>query len=67
MTRYGKQKSYGHTIRFIAHDHYRLGWTVDRYYANSRLRFPTRFNRDSGETQAKRFAAKWGCNMPERR
>ena len=56
---------YGHNVRRIAFDHYRLSWTVDRKYAGSRLRFPTSFNRDTDEAGAKRFARKWDLLWPE--
>lgn len=56
--------AYGHDVRKIAHDHYRLSWTIDRKYANSRLRFPTSFQRDTDEAGAKRFAKKWELSLP---
>ena len=52
-------KSYGHRVRKIAHDHYRVSWTVDFKYSNSRLRHPRGFARDTDENGAKRFARKW--------
>ncbi|WP_448043738.1 hypothetical protein [Bradyrhizobium liaoningense] len=51
-------KSYGHRVREIAHDHFRVSWTVDFHYADSRLRHPRRFARDIDEKGAKRFARK---------
>lgn len=56
--------AYGHRIRRIAHDHYRLSWTVDRKYVGSRLRFPTGYSRDTDEAGAIRFARKWDVRMP---
>ena len=56
--------AYAHDLRKIAHDHYRLSWTVDRKYAGSRLRFPTSYQRDTDEIGAKRFAKKWGLELP---
>jgi hypothetical protein len=56
--------SYGHDVSKIAHDHYRLSWTIDRKYSGSRLRFPTSFHRDTDEPGAKRFAKKWKLPLP---
>lgn len=56
--------TYGHSIRRIGSDHYRLSWTIDRKYAGSRLRHPTTYHRDTGEDGAQRFAKKWGAEMP---
>lgn len=58
---------YGHSISKVAHDHYRLSWTVDRKYEGSRLRFPTSYRRDTDAIGALRFARKWDCEMPEER
>lgn len=67
MSRHHAQKSYGHSVQCIAHDHYRLHWTIDRYYSGSRQRFPTGFSRDTGEQGAKRFAKRWDCTVPDAR
>lgn len=45
---------------------YRLSWTIDRYYAGSRLRFPTTMRRDTDEKGARRFAKKWDIQFPEK-
>ncbi len=58
-------KSYGHSIRRIGPDHYRLSWTHDRKVAGSRLRFPTTIRRDTDRAGAERFAKKWGITPPE--
>lgn len=65
MSRHSSQSSYNHNIRFLFRDGYELGWTVDRYYAGSRLRFPTSFQRSTDEAGARRFAKKWDIPMPE--
>lgn len=59
--------SYGHHIRRIGPDHYRLSWAVDFKYASSRLRHPRGFDRDTDEAGARRFARRWHVNMPEDR
>lgn len=59
------RSSYGHRIQLIGHDHYRLSWIVDFKYPNSRLRFPRTMSRDTDEVGARRFAKKWGAQMPE--
>lgn len=63
MSRHGKNSSYGHSITRIGYDHYRLGWTVDRYQKGSRLRFPTRSNRDTDGIGASRFAKRWNLDF----
>lgn len=58
--------AYGHNIRKIAEDHFRLSWTVDHKYPTSRLRFPRSHSRDTDEDGAKRFAKKWDIRWVER-
>jgi hypothetical protein len=58
-------RSYGHRARKIAHDHYRVSWTVDFHYPDSRLRHPRAFSRDTDEKGAKRFARKWKVEIRE--
>lgn len=65
MSRYSSSGSYGQQIRRMCHDCYRLSWVVDRYYAGSRLRFPTVYSRDTDHAGAVRFAKKWGLKAPE--
>lgn len=65
MGRYSSNGSYGHHIRRIAEGHFRLSWTVDRYYANSRLRHPRTATRDTDTAGAERFAKRWDIAMPE--
>jgi hypothetical protein len=62
--RYSPNLSRSHKIQRLCRDCYRLSWTVDRYYSGSRLRFPTRYTRDTDEAGARRFAKKWGAAMP---
>jgi hypothetical protein len=52
--------SYGHDVRMIAGDHFRLSWTVDHKYPSSRQRFPRSHSRDTDEAGAERFAKRWG-------
>ena len=64
MSRHNSSGSYGHKIQRIGYGGYRLYWTVDRYYAGSRLRFPTGSSRDTDEAGAIRFAKKHGIEVP---
>ena len=57
--------SYGHGIRRVGPDHYRLFWTVDFKYPSSRLRFPRVFTRDTDKRGAERFAKRWKRDMPK--
>lgn len=57
--------AYGHSIKRIGNDHYRLSWTIDRKAAGSRLRFPTTTTRDTDSVGALRFAKKWELRVPE--
>jgi hypothetical protein len=65
MGRYSANPSRQHHIRRNGRDDYTLSWVCDRYYAGSRLRFPTRTRRFTDEAGARRFAKRWGCLMPE--
>jgi hypothetical protein len=64
MPSLSRTTGYGHAIRRIADDHYRISWTSDRKYAGSRLRHPVGYSRDTDETGALRFSRKWGVAMP---
>lgn len=64
MSRYKRATSYGHAIERIGVDHYRLSWTIDRYYPDSRLRRPQRATRDTDEAGAQRFCKRWDIDMP---
>jgi hypothetical protein len=65
--RYSTNSSTRHHIQKLGHDCYRLAWTQDRYYKDSRLRHPTRYTRDTDEKGARRFAKRWAIQMPEER
>ena len=65
MSRYSSNSSYGHRIEVCPWGGYRLHWTVDRYYAGSRLRFPTGYSRDVEHDGAVRFAKRHGLTLPE--
>ena len=56
--------AYGHSIKRIENDHYRLSWTLDRKVSGSRLRFPTTTTRDTDAAGALRFAKKWKLDLP---
>lgn len=64
MSRYRPQTSRDHLIQRYSSEHYRLSWTVDRYIKGSRLRYPTRYTRDTDERGAKRFAKRWELEVP---
>jgi len=63
MGRYTPNKSYGHSCQSIGYQTYRISWVIDRYYQGSRLRFPTRFIRDTDRNGAKKFCKKWGIDF----
>lgn len=65
MSRHNSSGSRGHAIQHIGHGIYRLYWTVDRYYANSRLRHPRSYSRDTDEAGARRFAKRWDIELPD--
>lgn len=44
--------------------YYRLSWVVDRYYKNSRLRYPKVYNRDTDEKGARKFCRRHGIEFP---
>jgi hypothetical protein len=62
--RYNTQGSYNHRVIWQGGS-YRLCWTVDRYYKDTRGRFPRRFWRYTNRKGAERFCKKWGVKMPE--
>lgn len=64
MSRHRPSGSKGHYIRRYGPDDFRLCWSVDRYYRDSRLRHPTACHRDTDRKGAERFARRWGCGMP---
>ncbi|KKN47417.1 hypothetical protein LCGC14_0663300 [marine sediment metagenome] len=64
MGRHRPSGSYGHSITRLGPGEFRLEWTIDRYVKDARTRFPTSQNRDTDLRGAKRFAKKWGCEVP---
>lgn len=64
MGRHRAQRSYGHRCKRLGADWYRLSWTVDRYYVDSRLRHPRTFQRDTDEAGAVRFCKRWQVEFP---
>ena len=67
MSRYSSSGSYGHECNHVHSrwsDYYELIWTVDYYYADSRLRYPRRFVRLAEEDGARRFCKRWGLLFP---
>lgn len=52
-------RGYDHCVRRIGADHYRLSWTFDVKYPDSRLRWPRTITRDTDELGARKFVAKW--------
>lgn len=63
MSRYGRKQSYGHSVRYICPDVYRMRWTLDLYRADSMLRYPTGYTRDTDRAGAERFAKRWGVEI----
>jgi hypothetical protein len=64
MGRHSSSLSYGHRVKDVGGGCYSLFWTVDFHYPTSRLRHPRAFRRDTDAAGAKRFAKKWGLEMP---
>jgi hypothetical protein len=58
------RKASNFRLRFITRGHWRMSWTVDYYYADSTLRWPRRFKRDTDDAGAARFARKHNLEMP---
>ena len=63
MSRHRSAPAYGHSVRRYSFG-YRMQWTVDFYYAGSRMRYPRTFTRDTDAAGAKRFAKKHGLADP---
>lgn len=64
MSRHSRQTAYGQRIKKLFSDCYEISWTVDRYYAGNRLRFPSGYSRTTNEKGGRRFAKKWGLDFP---
>ena len=67
MSRHNSSGSNDHRVQRLGHDYYEISWVVDRYYENSRLRFPAVYGRGTDEAGARRFIKKWGIThrVPE--
>ena len=65
MSRYSSSGSYGHKVQYISYmgGCYRISWTVDFYYSDTRGRFPRKFSRDTDEKGARKFCKKWGIDF----
>lgn len=63
MGRFSKSKSYGHSAVEFGAGVFQIGWTVDRYYKNSRLRHPIGFRVSTDKEGAERFAKRWGIKI----
>lgn len=64
MTRHRPSGSYGHRIVKERDDEYVISWHYDRYYTGTRGRFPQRRSRDTDLAGARRFAKRWGLEVP---
>lgn len=58
-----KSGSYGHRIRRMGSDWYRISWTLDSKYG--RIRYPRGHHRDTDYKGAVRFAKKWKLALPK--
>jgi len=58
--------SYGHNISKIVDDAYSLRWWVN-HFGTRRGVYARPFDRPTDEAGAKRFAKRWGVEMPEDR
>lgn len=65
MSRYRQQKSYYHSCVYIGWGTFCMSWTVDRFVKNSRLRYPTTYQRDTDEPGARRFCRRWDILCPK--
>jgi len=64
MGRYNSSSAYGFKAKLIDYSGiYRLYWTVDYYYPDSRLRYPRTFTRDTDQKGAERFCKKHGIPL----
>ena len=65
MSRHNKSSSYGHRCRKDSWGGYVISWTWDRYYDDSRLRYPQTAKRDTDAKGADAFCRRWGCDRPD--
>jgi len=64
MGKYSSDGAYGFKVQKIDPSGiYRLYWTVDYYYSDSRLRYPRAFSRDTNQQGAERFCRKHGIPL----
>lgn len=61
MGRHSPGKAYGQWCKKLTWS-YQIGWTVDFYYASSRLRHPRSFVRNTERANAKRFCKKYNLD-----
>ena len=68
MSRYNSS-GYGHFCKcdkWSGMTFFTIGWYWDRYYSNSRQRFPQKMIRDTDKKGAIRFCKKWNIRkLPE--
>ena len=64
MSRFRSASAYGHAIQHIGGGDFRIYWTVDRYYAGSRLRHPQTASRNTDRAGAERFAKRHKLTLP---
>jgi hypothetical protein len=60
VSRHGAGGSRDHRVQKLSENLYRISWVVDYYYADSRLRYPRVFFRDTDRAGAVRFIDRWG-------
>lgn len=53
-----------HYIKRIYPDIYEIGWAYEAKYTGARTRHHRWIRRDTNEKGARRFAKKWGLEMP---
>ena len=65
MSRHTSAGSRNHHISRIYEDCYRIYWSIDFYYKNSRLRHPRQFSRLTDRAGAEKFAKKWDADLKD--
>jgi hypothetical protein len=65
MTSFTSSGSQDHKCEYRKRgDYYSISWAVDFHYPGSKIRYPRRFERHTGEAAARRFCRKWGIAFP---
>jgi hypothetical protein len=64
MSRFSGNDSYRHRWRDMGDGCYRVSWTKDYYYPDSRLRFPRICERDTDLKGVLRFCKKYNIQPP---